>query len=124
MTSQGSPLIRLRRALETGNPLLVEAAARELPRLELAEALAVSLTFLAAGDADRYRRAAVRWHGRYTLEVRPSPAEAELALAALLALAATGPEAPASAHALASLFESRGLTREEHAIDGYARRWE
>ncbi|MEA2484351.1 MAG: hypothetical protein QOC55_2298, partial [Thermoleophilaceae bacterium] len=43
MTSQGSPHARFKRALASRNPTLVVAAAVELGRLSLAEALAVTL---------------------------------------------------------------------------------
>lgn len=63
----GSPSARFRRSLETGNPHLVLAAARELPRVAPDEALRVCLV-LRDGDPDRYGRAAVRWLGRFALE--------------------------------------------------------
>jgi hypothetical protein len=124
MTSQGSALTRFRRALKSGNPLLVETAARELTRMDLYDALGVSLVFLAAGDIERYRRAAVRWHARYSVEHRPAADEAQLVLSALLALGTTGPGAPAGAEALAVLFETRGLSREAKVVEDYARRFE
>jgi hypothetical protein len=67
VTSDGSPYARFRRALETGNELLVLAAARELPRVGLEDALRICL-ILRDGDPDRYERAAVRWLGRFALE--------------------------------------------------------
>lgn len=67
MTSDGSAYARFRRALEIGNELLVLAAARELPRIALDDALRICLV-LREGDPDRYERAAVRWLGRFALE--------------------------------------------------------
>jgi hypothetical protein len=67
MTSDGSPYQRFRRALATGNPALVTAAALELPRIGLDDALRICLV-LRGGDAARYERAAVRWLGRFALE--------------------------------------------------------
>jgi hypothetical protein len=67
VTSDGSPYARFRRALSTGNEDLVLAAARELPRIALADALRICLV-LRNGDPDRYERAAVRWLGRFALE--------------------------------------------------------
>jgi hypothetical protein len=67
MTSEGSPYQRFRRALETGNAALVTAAALELPRIALDDALRICLV-LRGGDPDRYERAAVRWLGRFALE--------------------------------------------------------
>jgi hypothetical protein len=69
MTSDGSPYARFRRALETGNEQLVIAAALELPRIALDDALRICLV-LRGGDSTRYDRAAVRWLGRFALEAR------------------------------------------------------
>src|SRR5205085_12382335 len=69
VTSDGSAYVRFRRALETGNQLLVLAAARELPRIALDDALRICLV-LRDGDPERYERAAVRWLGRFALEAR------------------------------------------------------
>jgi hypothetical protein len=74
MTSDGSAYVRFRRALEIGNELLVVAAARELPRVALDDALRICLV-LREGDPDRYQRAAVRWLGRFALEAGTSPSE-------------------------------------------------
>src|SRR5205823_3238461 len=49
--------------------LLGIAAARELPRIALDDALRICLV-LRDGDPDRYERAAVRWLGRFALEAR------------------------------------------------------
>jgi hypothetical protein len=69
MTSDGNPYARFRRALETGNAALVTAAALELPRIALDDALRICLV-LRSEDAARYERAAVRWLGRFALEAR------------------------------------------------------
>ncbi len=69
MTSDGTPYSRFRRALETGNPALVTAAALELPRIALDDALRICLV-LRGSDTERYERAAVRWLGRFALEAR------------------------------------------------------
>jgi hypothetical protein len=69
VTSDGSAYSRFRRALDTGNELLVIATARELPQVSLADALRVVLLFR-DGEADRYERACVRWLGRFALEAR------------------------------------------------------
>ncbi len=69
VTSEGSPYARFRRALETGNELLVLGAARELPQIALDDALRICLV-LRDGDPGRYERAAVRWLGRFALEAR------------------------------------------------------
>jgi hypothetical protein len=69
VTSDGNPYARFKRALDTGNAALVTAAALELPRIALDDALRICLV-LRGGDADRYERAAVRWLGRFALEGR------------------------------------------------------
>jgi hypothetical protein len=69
VTSDGSPYTRFRRALATGNELLVLTTARELPAIALDDALEICLV-LRNGDPDRYERAAVRWLGRFALEGR------------------------------------------------------
>ena len=69
VTSDGNPYARFRRALETGNEALVTAAALELPRIALDDALRICLV-LRGGDPARYERAAVRWLGRFALEGR------------------------------------------------------
>ena len=69
VTSDGSPYTRFRRALDSGNELLVLATARELPRVALEDALRICL-LIRGGDPDRYERAAVRWLGRFALEAR------------------------------------------------------
>jgi hypothetical protein len=106
MTSQGSAHARFSRALASRNPTLVVAAAAELGKLTLADALAVTLVFLPS-EPQRYERASVRWHARWCLEARPSPDEAGLALAALRAL--PGSARAAGADALVELLEARGL---------------
>ena len=69
VTSDGNPYARFRRALETGNEALVTAAALELPRIALEDALRICLV-LRSGDPERFERAAVRWLGRFALEAR------------------------------------------------------
>ena len=80
MFNEGRPCVRFERALDLGNELLVLAAARELPRIALDDALRICLV-LRDGDADRYQRAAVRWLGRFALEARDVTIE-DLRLAA------------------------------------------
>jgi hypothetical protein len=94
MTAQGSALTRLRRALSSGNVLLSLATATELPRVPLAEALAICL-LLRDKDPSRYERAALRWHARLGREARLSLSEAAIALAALSTLGTGRAEAGA-----------------------------
>ena len=106
MTSQGRPHARFMRALASRNPTLVVAAAADLGRLSLADALAVTLVFLPT-EPERYERASIRWHARWCLESTPRPDEAALALAALRAL--PGPARLAGAEALGGLLEAAGM---------------
>ena len=106
VTAEGRPYARLQRALETGNPNIALAAAAELPRVNLPEALALCL--LLVDDSKRFERAIVRWHGRFCLEVRGVGAgEAQLALAALRSL--PGPGREAGSRALIALCQAHGL---------------
>jgi hypothetical protein len=68
MTSEGSPYARFQRALRIGRLSLVRAAAAELPRVELDDALSICL-LISEQDTERYERAAVRWLARLSLEV-------------------------------------------------------
>ncbi|MGI8593974.1 MAG: hypothetical protein ACR2ML_06345 [Solirubrobacteraceae bacterium] len=106
MGEHGSSYARFQRALATGNPTLVTAAALELGRLSLADALAVCLVFRDHDDDhDRYERAAVRWLSRFCQETSGvALRDAQLALAALAAL--TGPARHGAARALAELAET------------------
>ena len=90
LTSDGSSYIRFKRALATGNLNLIRAAAAELPRVGLSDALEVCL-LLRDQEGRRFERAAVRWLGRFALEARNVTIEAlERAAAALR----TMPQAP------------------------------
>jgi hypothetical protein len=85
VTSQGSPLTRFRRALAVHNGPAAYAAATELQRVELADALA--LTLLLADQRELFERAFVRWVARFALEVPGVRVEAaHLALAAFSSL--------------------------------------
>lgn len=93
MTSDGSAYARFRRALQSGNELLVLATARELPQVALDDALRICLV-LRDGDPRRYERAAVRWLGRFALEARAvTMADLRAAAAALDVLPARSAEA-------------------------------
>jgi hypothetical protein len=82
VTSQGSPYSRFRRALESGNLLLIRSAAGELPSVDLKDALQVCLV-LREAEPESFERAAVRWLGRYCLERNPNLAEIGRAAGAL-----------------------------------------
>jgi hypothetical protein len=96
-------MMRFERAIRTGNPNLVVAAAHELPRpVLLRDALRVLLV-LAGADPDRYQRAAARFGARLVAERRLSVAEAQLAFAALQTL--VGPDPLPGGEALCALLE-------------------
>jgi hypothetical protein len=88
VTSQGHAYARFRRALQTGNLQIVEAAAAELcdaPPTALRpppppDALAI-LALLAEQGDDRFGRAAARWVGRLLIETPADLRDARYALA-------------------------------------------
>ena len=80
VTSQGHAYARFRRALQTGNLQIVEAAAAELPAIHLDDALAI-LALLAEQGDDRFGRAAARWVGRLLIETPADLRDARYALA-------------------------------------------
>ena len=113
MSSQGSPYARFQRALRIGRLPLVRAAAAELPRIDLDDALAICL-LIEDQDAERFERAAVRWLARLSLEV-PTVRIEDLR-AGLLAFEAL-PDNPHGARlALAELCERHGLRRAARAL--------
>ena len=95
MTSQGSAYARFRRALLTKNLAIIDAAAAELPRLSLDDALRVLVVMAEKGDR-RFERAAARFAGRVTVERGLNPSEAHR----VLALAESLPSAPDAVGAL------------------------
>jgi hypothetical protein len=108
MTSEGSPYARFQRALRIGRLSMVRAAAAELPRIELDDALSICL-LISEQDTERYERAVVRWLARLSLEV-PTVRIEDLR-AGLLAFEAL-PENPGGARtALADLCTRHGLDR-------------
>ena len=96
-------MMRFERAVRTGNPNLVLAAAHELPKpMLLRDALRVVLV-LAARAPERFPVAAARFGARLIRERRLSVAESQLAFAALQTLA--GPDREPGAEALCALLE-------------------
>jgi hypothetical protein len=108
MTSQGHAVSRFARAVKTGNPNIVVAAAAELPGLSLADALLVLLVF-ARARTPQTEAAAVRWAARYVAEVRPAPEAREAHLVLSAACALGGPDAAAGREALQALATRRHL---------------
>jgi hypothetical protein len=98
--------MRFDRAVRTGNPNVVIAAAHELPRpVLLRDALRVLLV-LAAADQGRYPPAAARFGARLVAERKLSVAEAQLVFAALQTLAGSDPLA--GGEALCVVLEQHG----------------
>jgi hypothetical protein len=60
LTAQGHPRAIFKRAIERGNLVVSEMAARELGRITLDESLAL-VALVAAKDPPRHSRYAVRW---------------------------------------------------------------
>jgi hypothetical protein len=83
VTSQGTAAGRFQRAIERGNLFQADLAARELGRLSLGQALAISRLMSEEGD-HRAERACLRWFSRMLVESKLSTfAEAQLLLAAV-----------------------------------------
>ncbi len=120
MGEHGSPYPRFRRALTTGNPVLVTSAALELGRLSLADALAVCLVF---GDhePERFDRAAVRWLARLCRET-PGLALRDVGLAVAALPALTGPGRAAAAATLGALAEGYRLDDVAEVLDEWLTR--
>jgi hypothetical protein len=114
VTSQGSAYSQFKRALDRRNFLLAWTTAAELPKVPLADAL--SLLLLALDQQPwRFERAAPRWHARLCAEARLTLPEAQLALAALQALAAPG--AVAGGQALVAICDAHGLDDAVRVLD-------
>jgi hypothetical protein len=108
MSSQGSPYARFQRALRIGRLPLVRAAAAELPRIDLHDALAICL-LIERQDGERYERAVVRWLARLAVEV-PTVGIDDLR-EGLVAFEALPHNAAAARESLAVLCDRHGLAR-------------
>jgi hypothetical protein len=106
MTSQGSPIARFRRAVATGNPLIVHAAAAEASPLALADALRYLLV-LAHADPSRYPPAAARFLALGCRELRWTLADAQFAAACLGGLCA--PRRPGAGEGLLELLREQDV---------------
>jgi hypothetical protein len=116
VTSQGSAYSQFKRALERRNFLLAWTLAAELPKVPLADAL--SLLLLALDQQPwRFEKAAPRWHARLCDEAQLTLPEAQLALAALHALA--GPGAAGGGQALVTVCSAHGLDDAVGVLDGW-----
>jgi hypothetical protein len=119
VTSQGSTYSQFRRALERRNFMLAWTMAAELPKVPLADGLEL---LLRARDLEpaRFDRSVPRWPPRLCSERQLSTGEAQLALAALIAL--PGPGAQSAAQSLAAVCETHGLGREVQALQTWLSR--
>jgi hypothetical protein len=119
MTSQGSPISRLHRAIASGNSLLIVSAAHEMDgRIALADALAVTLAYI-EHDPERYGRVAVRWLARLALQAPLDVPHAQLVLAGLDALRIGSPGA---AEALSALLGELGEMNCVEVLERWAAR--
>ena len=116
---KGGAYQRFLRSLDVGNPLLVRAAAAELPQIGLEDALGICLVLLDA-EPERFPAAAARWQARLTMERKLSLDEATLAAAALASLAGARPGAAAAA--LSNLCRSHALPGAARRLDGWIAR--
>jgi len=117
VTSDGSAVIRLRRAIATRNTFLIRTTAAELPRVDLGDALAIALVLLDV-EPERYGRAAARWHARFCLEVKGIDLHESGTVLALLG-GLNGRTQIAAAQALACVCETHGLRAAVRAIDDW-----
>jgi hypothetical protein len=114
MTSQGTAHGRFQRAISRRHLFAAEMAARELDGLTLADALALTL-LIADAEPARFDRAAVRWHARFSLEVKGlTLTDSQLALSALATLA--GPGAHVGADTLTTIGRHYGVGGLEAAL--------
>ena len=118
MTAQGSPHSRYRRALATGNPTIATAAALELPRVMLEDALALVLLYHRARDK-RFERAALRWHARLCAEIPTITLAAGAAALQALATLAGGDESR-SVRILAEILDGLGAHQLVDVLDEQA----
>jgi hypothetical protein len=119
MGDAGSPVVRFERAIATGRPSIVLAAANELPRpVQLRDAIRILLV-LAIGEPDRFPAAAARFGSRLVSEHRLDIREAQLAFAALGMLAT--PDPAAGAETLCVLLERHGEQRAAEYVGDWIR---
>jgi hypothetical protein len=112
--------MRFERAVRTGNPNIVIAAAHELPKpLLLRDALRVLLV-LATAAPDRFPKAAARFGARLVSDCHLSVSEAQLAFAALHTLA--DPDPAPGGEALCALLERHRQPEAAHYLDEWLRR--
>lgn len=119
MGDAGSAVARFERAIATGRPSIVLAAAHELPKpIQLRDAIRILLV-LATGDPERFPAAAARFGSRLVSEHRLSIVEAQLVFAALASLVT--PDPSAGAQTLGTLLERHGEHRAARDLSGWLR---
>jgi hypothetical protein len=69
--AQGHPRTIFSKPIERGNLVVAEAAARQLRRLPLDQALKLLFLYIEK-EPIKFKRAALRWLARYVIEGRPS----------------------------------------------------
>jgi hypothetical protein len=116
VTSQGGAYSQFKRALERRNFLLAWTTTAKLPKVPLADGLALLLLALDQ-QPWRFEAAAPRWHALLCAEARLTLPEAQLALAALQALA--GPSAVGGGQALVAVCSAHGLDDAVGVLDGW-----
>ena len=116
MGAAGSPHATFQRAPKAGNLTLALTEARDLPHVDLTDALAL-LLLIRDQAPDRYGRAAGRWLGRYCVETSAGLDEAAYLLGALTGLGSERPRT--GALALVAPARERGDRRLETVV----RRW-
>ena len=113
-TSQGHPYAVFQRALKRRNVLCALAAAKDLPQLNLADALELTV-LVARKDPRRHQRIASRWLLRY-LEEDPHATIEEAALAASSLVALTGVAYQEAAQTLRAMAEKATSRRRERGV--------
>lgn len=113
-TSQGRPYAIFRRALERKNLLVAEATAKELPPLNLTDALELTV-LIARKDPRRHPRVAARWLLRF-LEENGEVTIAEATLAASCLAALVGNSYLEAAQALRDMTDKATRRRGERGV--------
>jgi hypothetical protein len=112
LTSSGHPLAIFRRALQRGNLTVAEAVSKELPPLDLTNALELTI-LIACKDPRRHPRVAARWLLRYLEECPEATIDEAVMVAACLAALAGDryQDASLTLRAVAERATSRKRTR-------------
>jgi hypothetical protein len=95
VTAQGSTRTVLHRALERGNIVAAEIAARELGTITLTEALELTSLIAKRDPRIRGRRAGARWLQRWLAEARHPTIDGAVMVSGLLAALGGGAHDPA-----------------------------